>query len=1412
MSTKYRQYFDIDPEYFPQVNEAEIESHPDLWKKFYPHETFVRLLKDAIRVLSRKQNLSLWVEGAYGTGKSHAVLTLKKLLDASEEETHSYFQKYPDQLDEDLYNKFQQVKSGGKILTVHRYGSSDIRGDSDLVFAIQQSIVTAMQEAGIDDHGEGALKDAAVRWLSDSYNKTYFNGLLAGPYQALFGGDTVDDVIAKLEQYSAQAGTHPSEGKALQTLMGKIMRVSRERQITALKMDTAALVAWIQSVIERNHLKAIFFVWDEFTEYFRNNLRALTGFQEIVDFSGAQPFYLLIVTHNVAHIFPSGDKECKKIQDRFVQPICNIELPENMAFRLMGSAMTETQDPALREEWEEGREDLWDRTQGVREIIKKKARISDEELKHILPIHPFAALLLQHISTAFDSNQRSMFDFIKNDRGDEIKGFQWFIDNFGMMDSGNPFLTIDMLWDFFYEKGKEYLSTDIRTILDTYAFSDGKSLTHEEQRVLKTVLLLQAISMKTGDTVELFRPNERNLSAAFEGTDLDNGAPVPLADRLVRQNILYKKPLPNNQFQYAVLVNSGNTVELEKQKKIALQKKTSALLPTDTTPAEILQLSGFLELRYQVEHVTQDDFRSKVNRLRQPSPSMVYKIPAVVAFAKNDAESAAIGRDIQHNLAEAEDGVVYIDASVTPLGADALNQYAEAVANAFVNQKQDRSMARQYETIAEDVLKKWMDRVRGGEFIVYSKENPSGERCIGLQQLWDALEEIDRKRYPNGLEHMGSVTNPMWQSSALAKGVECGALERPQSQFRSSNEKTKLETFIGADAWQVPGYWKKKPGLPISKLKISLDQFMTERLTKRSRVSSSEIYEFFADPHGAYGFMPCNLTAFIFGFLLKEYADGSYTWSDNRNNVTLDVAKLKEMISGAMKHASTPNLRYVETYLVATTAEEKAFQSASSKIFALPLEQCVSVERTREYIRQKMKGLDFPIWTLEYALKEKQLAADPDDLAKLIRYYVGIANNKNLSEGLTENDIAIRIGRLAAKKPEAVEALATLMTKDMCVVGMEAYLKEYADGVLPALAAEVGDHGQYINYLKKKFDADAAQWAWNQETADQKIDEEILEYQIIVESNKFRPKTLSFSAALREWQDACRQIRISYRYAANYWGNLSSLMELLYQMSKQGSLAESQRKKFLDEISTYGEVFQGFYTDQVSLFKSVCSYILERFSDEEIHEIFHQMKGDLFIMEKSEYQKKVEAVVNHYVNEQGMAKLKQFWRELTQTEDPYAWSRQYQMPILCMVDESQVSEARRAFDTIHRSHPEKKDVDHALAFLQQATFYDRLKSKEERDQAFQKGIVKTYSVLLTDTDQVKAYLSSTIREEPYEWWFAMPAIGAKLEKMAENAYNGGGYQKAMEKIEQMDVADVKYYLERLIENNMVVGMEIIKGK
>ncbi|MDX9810724.1 MAG: hypothetical protein RBT04_11290, partial [Sphaerochaetaceae bacterium] len=237
MLEKYRHYFDIDPDYFPAVNEAVISKNPEMWKKFFPHDTFVKLIRNMVSVLDRKQKLSLWVEGAYGTGKSHAVLTLKKLLDASEEDTRVYFERYG--MDKDLCSNFQRVKNSGKILTVHRYGSATIRSDHNLVFAIQESIEKAMTDSGIENKGGNALKTATIKWLTDTDNKNYFNSLMTGKHSDLFGGDDVDAILEKLSTFS---------GDALAKVMDNIFKVADERQIKAISLSTTALCEWIREI------------------------------------------------------------------------------------------------------------------------------------------------------------------------------------------------------------------------------------------------------------------------------------------------------------------------------------------------------------------------------------------------------------------------------------------------------------------------------------------------------------------------------------------------------------------------------------------------------------------------------------------------------------------------------------------------------------------------------------------------------------------------------------------------------------------------------------------------------------------------------------------------------------------------------------------------------------------------------------------------------------------------------------------------------------------------------------------------------------------------------------------------------------------------------------------------------------
>ena len=161
----YKDYFDIDPKYYAAVTADLIKTGKVKWNAFYPHETFVKLLEKTHIMLSGKDTRSLWVEGAYGTGKSHAVLTVKSLLEASDEEIRAYFAEYG--LREDLCQQLITDKNGGRLITIHRIGSASIRSDQDLILAIQDSIIAALREHGIENRGEASLRKAAIDWLEE---------------------------------------------------------------------------------------------------------------------------------------------------------------------------------------------------------------------------------------------------------------------------------------------------------------------------------------------------------------------------------------------------------------------------------------------------------------------------------------------------------------------------------------------------------------------------------------------------------------------------------------------------------------------------------------------------------------------------------------------------------------------------------------------------------------------------------------------------------------------------------------------------------------------------------------------------------------------------------------------------------------------------------------------------------------------------------------------------------------------------------------------------------------------------------------------------------------------------------------------------------------------------------------------
>jgi hypothetical protein len=155
-------------------------------------------------------------------------------------------------------------------------------------------------------------------------------------WSALFSHSTAEEILNTLRK-----------GGAVKHLINNLFRLADKEGITALDINSDRLLAWIADIIDQNNVKIVF-IWDEFSDYFKNNRESLSEFQKIVELVNLKPFYFIVVTHESGQLFNTADSTWTKVRDRFI-PV-PIALPDNIAFDLIGHAFKIK--PAAQDNWE----------------------------------------------------------------------------------------------------------------------------------------------------------------------------------------------------------------------------------------------------------------------------------------------------------------------------------------------------------------------------------------------------------------------------------------------------------------------------------------------------------------------------------------------------------------------------------------------------------------------------------------------------------------------------------------------------------------------------------------------------------------------------------------------------------------------------------------------------------------------------------------------------------------------------------------------------------------------------------------------------------------------------------------------------------------------------------------------------
>ena len=1427
------QYFNIDEKYYSVVTKKLIDEGKVRWEGFYPHETFIQLLHQVVTMLSGKETKSIWIEGTYGTGKSHAALTLKCLLEAPEDAVRAYFEDYG--LSKDLCNKFLAARSeemNGKLVVVHRIGSSNIKNDDDLIWAVQDSVSRALRDAGVENMASGTMKEALLAWINERPgNKDWLAGLISEVPQN-FGGMGLDMILQILQS---------GDEKSIETLMEKLVTLCRENGILAMNMDAEKLAAWLEDVIDKNDLGAIVFIWDEFSEYFKNCQNSLTGFQTLTHVSFNKPFYFVIVTHESDGLI-ANRSDRTKISDRFISPRVHIELPDNMAFQLMAQAMKETDDPEMKKEWltiiKPG---LNSRLGEVRTRIttgaKKHAKagtktiLSDDDLQKIVPLHPYAALMLKHISRVFTSSQRSMFDFIvardpdaeRVEDSDEnilaCRAFKWFINHNGAMSPNSLLMTVDMLWDFFNAKAGGNMNPDALEILNNFdTLTSEYHLDSDQQRVLRTVLLMNAICTRVQEA-DMLMPTYENIDLAFLGTGWTPGKASSIARAMVHrqpplQPVLFEEPMQDGTMRVIPKATGGVDIE-EIKNRIRNQLSTKELVEA-VGFAQTLRipdnLTGhFTATMLYVNPKSTQTFLNGFRDVKNRAHSNPDHYEVCILLAMTDEERSEANRMIQNAMKDGvPENLLLLDATTNTF-ATYLDTYVTNRAYSEYYLKGDKKQSGQFAAYAQKNLSSWRDQVVAGELRLYDMKHKNGQMRVGYTPMAEVLQGFDRKMYPFGIEQY-AVNPTMFTRSAMGQGAECGLTETEKGAFTSGNPATRLSTALKG-AWKVEGeYWgdAANQSLIIVQLKKKVEEIIHAGFDKGSPVFIMDIVSALSER--PFGFTPSNLSAFVLGFLLKEYACDEYFWSNGTTH-PMSVDLMKSAIKNAMDQVVAPKAGYRPESIVTMSEELRFFLQGTASIFHESTERCGSVDAAAGVIRLGMKKLEFPIWVLKSILAAESLQTDAAVITDVINKYLGIANIRNYGQNATESDLANEIGRLMKEYPDLVHDLESLFVSQKCREGMKVYLDEYCGGELPALAIAIKDNGNYISEIKKKFNADEANWVWSPNTANVKIDETIIEYSIITESNTMIAPAATLTGCVRNWKDRIENFRISLEAMATEVSDLKELLDILYaiRQSRDNTIPDMKKKRFLELLREKKNDFNYLYGHQEEMFRRIAQGWISELNDEDVTELFGTyMATGVFCDASDKFFQSVEAQVNAYTNAQRSKRLRKLWHDRTDTQTPADWSQQYSTPILCMFDDNERQKAKEVFTILHKSKPSEAEFTTAEEWLKTSDFYNHLSSAVERDKCMRERVIGDFAYLLSDVDKVRSYLRDKASMiTPYEW-MDNSAIQAKIREMADMRYKTGGASDAERAVADLGIDELRDYVRDLIKTDMTVGIAILK--
>jgi hypothetical protein len=1383
--TFYKDYFGIRPDYVPCMTLADLNKTPETWLGFYPHDSFVEILRELLKSLDGG-NKTLWITGAYGTGKSYASLVLQKLFTDDEARVMNWLDLRMAQIP-DSVRKVLLARRGTNTLVVYDVNADGVDAKNQFLMRLQRGITKALEAGGymiplkskLDEVIERIRQDEPHFFAKRDAMQTRLSHLNAGI-------KTVDALENKLRDTNLEAG-----------LVSDAMLVLEARNIY-LGLSAEEFLEWVDASLKANGLSKLVYIWDEFSGFMERNRAELKTLEQLAEAAQQGRFYFVPVTHtDISSYVATGSESAKKANNRFT--FKRLDLPNETALKLAADAFIVKPEKAT--EWGQERDVLWHSVKGVAEnyMVVNNAGIDATDFKGILPLHPMAAFLLKHLSVAIGANQRSMFEFLN---GEEFRAF---IEKGGLDVSDHQFLTVDHLWRYFVERDDLGTGQAVQEARAEYARRE-KDLQPDERRVFKVVLLFGLIEQIQGTGHPLLSVTVENIQRCFEGDGALQGV-----DAILR-NLEQKHCFAIVNGRCERFRDRSDTKEIE-EKKAALDGKFGDLVLKDTETELVKKLKGVnFGGRFDVRAAGVGGLSASSIARRESFSETGNRVLVQFILARDEQEQLRIPEKTKELAKQFKDHrmlfVTLPEVSFCRDNAKAWEEFTENSARLAL--ASDSASKKVFEMQVSSAKAAWQSKVTSAAKLVVYKPNVNGEP-FAEEVTWGQLNKDCLIGYAKqtfvaytddlcgfNISAFGLLTH--LQSWALA-GMEFDKFAK-SGQWKTVVTTWQKNGVTGEEAW-----FDANPHHPLTQLRDFCKKRQDTTVGAGNTCSIRKLYIDLQRP--PYGLLCVPHSAFVLGFVLKTWLTGQrkLQWTDGVTSKTLDSATLAEIIEAVVKDDGANAIKN-EKLICRLSKEEKEFIEQSSVIFGSSPLADGTVEAALNVIGSRLEQISqrVPLWVLpEYIRAQAEPSAET--MGKVIDALCAANSISSKGDTETRGNKVKEIGEILLATPGLAEAMAKYITP----LVFEKAFQQYVDSAKPelkAVAERMGDSSHsYCRVVKNRF-AVTSGWLWKRGDAESAL-EEVYRQTMCAE----HVRGLAGSSGYMSFEDALYLLRNAVlsenKVPTEFWAKKHPALQRFFELLSRSSLSGEDVKAFEEILEQQYRVIREVFFDlaqarQLGAMREVFGEIWPM-AIAEGRELYNAFPSDSSRADEQSFKAQGRGKIEEYSRTLVSKQVVVLWRERTGTESPIEWSRKHALPAECVLA---VDDARGIVDSVvnpggvsaERLQSVHDELEKEGAFVDVATAGEKF---------LKRVLPARYQKIGFSVGELSDWLCRKLGDTPGRW-LTDGGLREAVEAFVKQGYDNHARKKAAEKVNMLPDAEAKVLLLKMIDQIPDVGLSVLE--